>query len=74
VWAPARHRRNQSAFQTFPKRELGGWGLPPITGYLGRTMQVLPHSMLMSILGWTYFGYPIWAFWLGGRLRAEIRA
>jgi hypothetical protein len=37
-------------------------------GYLGRSLKVLPNSMLMSILGWTYFGYPIWAFWLGSRL------
>jgi hypothetical protein len=43
----------------------GGWLL--ITGYLGR--KVLPNSMLVSVIGWTYFGYPIWAFWLGRRLR-----
>jgi len=40
-----------------------------ITGYLGRRLSVLPDSLRMSILGWTFVGYPIWAFWLGGRLR-----
>ena len=49
----------------------GGWLL--ITGYLGRGLQALPRSMLMSFVGWTYVGYPIWAFWLGGRLRSGIR-
>ena len=29
-------------------------GLLLITGYMGSHLQVLPHSMLMSILGWTY--------------------
>lgn len=50
----------------------GGWLL--ITGYLGRRMRDLPRSMLMSLVGWTYLGFPIWAFWLGGRLRGGIRA
>ncbi len=39
-----------------------------ITGYLGRFTGKLPHSMLMSILAAMYFGYPVWAFWLGKRL------
>ena len=48
----------------------GGWLL--ITGYLGRSRQDLPHSMLISFVGWTYVGYPIWAFWLGRRLIASL--
>ena len=47
----------------------GGWLL--ITGYLGRSRQDLPHSMLICFVGWTYVGYPIWAFWLGRRLVAS---
>lgn len=38
-------------------------------GYLGRSLNVLPNSMLVSVIGWTYFGYPIWAFWLGRQLQ-----
>ena len=44
----------------------GGWLL--ITGYLSRSHKLMPHSVLMSVIGWTYFGYPAWAFWLGRRL------
>jgi hypothetical protein len=51
----------------------GGWLL--LTGYLARSLKVLPNSMLVSVIGWTYFGYPIWAFWLGNQLRRlESRA
>lgn len=46
----------------------GGWLL--ITAYQGRRVPRLRYSVVMSVLGWTYFGYPIWAFWLGRRLRS----
>jgi hypothetical protein len=46
----------------------GGWLL--IAGYLGRSLPFLRPSLLMSIVGWTYLGYPVWAFWLGRRLRS----
>lgn len=36
-----------------------------ITGYLGQSTGKLPRGLLMSILAATYFGYPIWATWLG---------
>jgi hypothetical protein len=40
------------------------------TGQLGRSAGGLSRrAMLMSILGASYFAYPIWAIWLGGRLR-----
>jgi len=39
-----------------------------ITGYLGRSTGKLPHSLLMSIVAVPYFGYPLWAFWLGRHL------
>ena len=46
----------------------GGWLLA--TGYLGRSLAFLRPSLLMSIVGWTYVGYPVWAFWLGRRLES----
>jgi hypothetical protein len=40
------------------------------TGYLGRSTARLPgRGLLMSLLGASYFGYPVWAFWLGHHLR-----
>jgi hypothetical protein len=45
---------------------VGAWLM--ITGYLSRSTGTLPHSMLMSILAVPYFGYPLWAFWLGRHL------
>jgi hypothetical protein len=36
-----------------------------VTGYLGRFTGKLPGSLLMSIIGASYVGFPIWAFWLG---------
>jgi hypothetical protein len=42
-----------------------------VTGYLGRSTGRLPRSLLMSILGASYIGYPIWAFWLGRRLLSD---
>ncbi len=46
----------------------GGWLL--ITGHLARSLPNLPRSMVMCFVGWTYLGYPIWAFWLARRLVA----
>lgn len=45
---------------------LGGWFIA--TGYLGRTLGVLPRGARMGVLAATYVGYPIWAIWLGRRL------
>ena len=33
-------------------------------------LENLPNSVLMSGLAVPYFGYPLWAFWLGRRLLA----
>jgi hypothetical protein len=43
---------------------VGAWLV--ITGYLGRSK--LRHSLLVSILAVPYFGYPVWAIWLGRQL------
>ena len=45
---------------------VGAWLV--ITGYLNRSTGKLPRSMLMSIVAVPYFGYPVWAFWLGRHL------
>ena len=50
---------------------VGGWIL--IVGYLGRTTGTLRHSLLLAVLGWSGFGYPIWAFGLGRQLLAASR-
>jgi hypothetical protein len=42
-----------------------------VTGYLGRFTGQLPRSLLMSILGASYVGYPVWALWLGRRLLVD---
>ena len=39
-----------------------------LTGYLGSSSGALPHGLRMGLLAVTYFGYPIWAFWLGRHL------
>ena len=41
-----------------------------LNGYLGRSTNKLPNSMLLHVLAGLYFGYPVWAFSLGRRLRA----
>jgi len=51
-----------------PTLMIGVWLV--MTGYLGRSTGKLPHGLLMSILAATYFGYPIWAIWLGRLLLA----
>jgi len=48
---------------------IGIWLL--ITGYLGQSSGILPRAMLFSALAVPYFGYPVWAFWLGRRLLAH---
>jgi hypothetical protein len=42
---------------------VGSWLV--ITGLVARSANRLPSSLLMSILAVPYFGYPVWAFWLG---------
>jgi hypothetical protein len=39
-----------------------------LSGYLGRIAGVLPDGVRWGILGATYVGYPIWAFWMSRRL------
>ena len=41
-----------------------------INGYLGRSSDKLPNSMILHVLAGLYIGYPVWAFSLGRRLRA----
>jgi hypothetical protein len=48
---------------------VGAWLV--ITGYLGRAIGKLPHSLLVSIVAIPYFGYPVWAFWLGRHLLSD---
>ena len=48
---------------------VGIWLL--ITGHLGQSSGKLPRAMLFSALAVPYFGYPVWAFWLGRRLLAH---
>jgi len=40
-----------------------------LTGSLGRHTEQLPKGVLLQILAGLYFGYPVWAFSLGRRLR-----
>jgi hypothetical protein len=47
---------------------IGSWLV--ITGLVARSTIRLPNSLLMSTLALPYFGYPVWAFWLGQRLLA----
>lgn len=45
---------------------VGSWLV--ITGLIARSTGRLPNSLAISILAVPYFGYPLWAFWLGRRL------
>lgn len=45
---------------------IGSWLV--VTGIVAKSTEHLPNSMLMSAIAVPYFGYPIWAFWLGRRL------
>lgn len=47
---------------------IGSWLV--ITGLVARYTERLPHSVRMSLLAVPFFGYPLWAFWLGRRLSA----
>lgn len=40
-----------------------------ITGYLARSTDILPSSMLLHVLAGLYIGYPVWAFMVASRLR-----
>jgi hypothetical protein len=39
-----------------------------VSGYVGRAAGVLPNGVRWGILGATYVGYPIWAFWMSRHL------
>jgi hypothetical protein len=45
---------------------VGSWLV--ITGLVARSTGRFPMSVLMSAVAVPYFGYPIWAFWLGRHL------
>src|SRR5574341_688909 len=45
---------------------VGSWLV--ITGLVARSTGRLPGSVLMRAIAVPYFGYPVWAFWLGRRL------
>lgn len=42
---------------------IGSWLV--ITGLVARSTGILPNSVLMSAIAVPYFGYPVWAFWIG---------
>ena len=42
---------------------VGSWLV--ITGLVARSTDMFPNSILMSTIAVPYFGYPVWAFWLG---------
>jgi hypothetical protein len=48
---------------------VGGWIL--ITAWLGRLTHRLRYSLTLGVIGWTYVGYPIWAFGVGRQLRSR---
>ena len=48
---------------------VGAWLV--MTAYLARSTGKFPRAMLMSLLAVPYFGYPLWAFWIGRRF-AEL--
>jgi len=39
-----------------------------VSGYSGRVAGVLPNGVRWGILGATYVGYPLWAFWMSRHL------
>ncbi len=43
-----------------------------LTGYAGRATGLLPRGLLLGALAVPYFGYPIWALWLGRTLRPHL--
>ena len=42
---------------------VGAWLI--ITGLVARSTDLFPNSVLMSAVAVPYFGYPVWALWLG---------
>jgi hypothetical protein len=50
----------------------GVWLL--LTGYLAQATGRLPGGLLMSLVAMTGAGYPVWAVWLGHRLRTAPAA
>ncbi len=44
-----------------------------INAYLGRSIDVLPHSMLLNVLAGLYIGYPVWGYLVGRRLLSSNR-
>lgn len=45
---------------------VGSWLV--FTGLVARSTGRLPNSLLMSAIAVPYFGYPVWAFWIGLQL------
>jgi hypothetical protein len=45
---------------------VGSWLM--VTGLIARSTGRLPNSLLMSAIAVPYFGYPVWAFWIGLQL------
>ena len=45
---------------------VGAWLV--ITCLVARSASIFPNSVLMSAIAVPYFGYPVWAFWLGKQL------
>ena len=44
-----------------------------IMGYLSRSTEMLPKSMLLHVLAGLYVGYPLWAFSVWRRMRAPAQ-
>ena len=42
---------------------IGSWLV--ITGLVARSTELFPNSVLMSSIAVPYFGFPVWAIWLG---------
>jgi hypothetical protein len=45
---------------------VGSWLM--VTGLTARSTGRLPNSLIMSAIAVPYFGYPVWAFWIGLQL------
>ena len=58
--------RQQVAWVSLAILVVGAWLV--ITGLVARSTGRLPNSVVMSAIAVPYFGYPVWAFWLGRRL------
>lgn len=51
---------------------IGGWIL--LVGYMGHVTKAWRNSIPLALLGWSYFGYPIWAAAVGQHLKSSTRA